>query len=85
MKCEEVAERLTDLMEGDLSESEEAAALEHLATCASCEVVLAETRSVAELAQQHGRTDLSDEDKDRMLSSVVEALADPQTGPSESA
>jgi len=42
MQCESLAEQLTDLMEGLLDEQTEAAALEHLASCSSCEQVLAE-------------------------------------------
>lgn len=76
MECSEVAERLTDLMEGDLSEEEEAAALAHLASCPSCEAVLAETRDVERLARDHGRVELTAEDRERMLSSVVNAVKD---------
>lgn len=70
MNCESLAERLTELMEGELNESEEAAALEHLATCNSCEQVLAETREVLELAKAHGRTELTNADRERMLKAI---------------
>lgn len=72
MKCNDVAERLTDLMEGALPEEEEAAALEHLASCNRCETVLSETREVVELAKEHGRVSLSTDDRSRMLSSVLD-------------
>lgn len=74
MKCDELAERLTELMEGELDESDEAMALEHLSSCPSCESVLAETRDVVQLAKDHGRVSLSDADRDRMLSSVLDAV-----------
>jgi len=74
MRCTEVAERLTDLMEGDLPEPEEAEALEHLASCPSCEAVLADTREVVELARDHGRVSLTDADRSAMLSSLLGAV-----------
>ena len=74
MDCEAVASRLTDLMEGDLNDADEAAALEHLASCARCEAVLSDTRSVTELARSHGRVDLSDADRDRMLGALLSRL-----------
>ncbi len=76
MKCGDLAEKLTDLMEGDLEEAEEAAALEHLATCQACETVLAETRDVTELARDHGRVLLSEGDQDRLLSRLLQHVDD---------
>ena len=55
MDCQTLADNLTDFLEGDLPESDEIAALEHLSSCNACEVVLAETRSVLQLAHDHGR------------------------------
>lgn len=80
MQCDDLAERLTDLLEGELGESEEAAALEHLASCPRCETVLAETRGVVELTATHGRLSLSDADRGRMLSSVVDGIDDSSPG-----
>ena len=74
MRCEQMAEHLTDLMEGNLAEEEEAAALEHLASCPACETVLAETRDVIELVGDHGRVPLSDEDKARMFGAISDAM-----------
>lgn len=76
MKCEELAERLTDFLEGELEESEQAAALEHLSSCGSCEAVLAGTRDVMQLAQDHGRVELSDDDRSRMLSTLLGSVDD---------
>ncbi len=67
MNCEQVADRLTDLMEGDLPEQEQEAALSHLATCDRCEAVLADTQSASDLAREHGRVELNDADRERML------------------
>lgn len=80
MECEELAEKLTDMMEGDLPESEEAAAIEHLASCKRCEAVLAETDHVVALAKDHGRVELTDEDKDRMRSTLLRSVEDSASG-----
>ncbi len=82
MRCEDMAERLTDLMEGRLDPDEEAAALAHLAGCVHCETVLADTRDAVQLAQDHGRVELADEDRARMLDSIVGQLAAPRDAPS---
>ena len=72
MECSELAERLTDLLEGELGEAEEAAAVEHLATCSACETVMAQTREVMDLARDHGRVALSDDDRARLWSEVLD-------------
>ena len=74
MECADVAERLTDLMEGDLDHDVEAAALEHLATCPSCEQVLAETRDVVSLAREYGHVALTEADRTRMYGVLVDEL-----------
>lgn len=72
MECEELAENLTELMEGTLEESVEAAALDHLATCPACERVLAGTRTTVELLADHGRAELDAETRARLLGAIVE-------------
>ena len=72
MECADVAERLTDLMEGDLDPDEESAALEHLATCQSCEQVLAETRDVVSLARTHGRVVLTEAERARRFGALMD-------------
>ena len=67
MECEVLAEMLTDLLEGDVEEDQEAAALAHLASCEQCERVLAETRDVISLAHEFGRAELDAEDRARMF------------------
>lgn len=71
MECAELAERLTDFLEGALEEIEQNAAIEHLATCPACESVLAQTREVLALTREHGRVSLSDDDRARLWSRVV--------------
>lgn len=74
MNCETLAAHLTDFLEGDLSEEEEMAALEHLASCNACEIVLAETRGVTYLVREIGRAPLSEEDRSRMLFGLLREL-----------
>jgi anti-sigma factor RsiW len=71
MRCADLAERLTEFMEGELSPDEESAALEHLASCEHCETVLSETRDVVNLARDHGRPELTEPDRARMLDSIT--------------
>lgn len=71
MECADLAERLTDFMEGELEEEVEAAALDHLATCSACETVLAETRDVVGLARIHGKVTLSEDSRAQLWSRVV--------------
>ncbi len=77
MECAALAERLTDLLEGELAEEEEAEAVEHLASCAACEAVLAGTREVVSLAQEHGRLALGESERDLLWSRVVGEAGSP--------
>jgi len=70
MRCEDLAERLTDFLEGELEPEIEEQAIEHLATCDRCEVVLAETREVTRLAHDHGRVVVDEADRARMLGAI---------------
>lgn len=74
MDCETLAANLTNFLEGDLNESEEMAALEHLSSCPACEVVLAETRNVTDLANNHGRAPLTNDARSRMLNGVLREI-----------
>ena len=71
MECSELAEQLTEFLEGDLDADVEAAALDHLATCSSCETVLAETQDVIGLARNHGRVTLSETNRAQLWNRVV--------------
>jgi anti-sigma factor RsiW len=73
MQCADLEARLTEFLEGELDAATEAAALEHLATCSRCDTVLAQTRTVIDLAGRHGRTELDPVDQDRLLDRIVGA------------
>lgn len=77
MRCEDLAEKVTDLLEGDLDEAVEAAAIEHLASCERCETVLAQTREVMDLARAHGRARVDPATRQRLL----DAILSPPTAP----
>lgn len=70
MGCDDLAERITDMLEGDLEADEEAAALDHLATCERCELVLAETRNVIELSHEHGQAHVTNADRKRLFAQI---------------
>lgn len=74
MECDELAANLTDFLEGELDAAFEAAAVEHLATCAACETVLAGTRSVIGLAPEVGRVEVPPALRESLLAAVVVGL-----------
>ena len=71
MECAELEANLTDFLDGVLDADSEAAALEHLATCEHCETILAQTRSVINLANLHGRVELAPDERDELLRRVL--------------
>ncbi|MEX2620836.1 MAG: zf-HC2 domain-containing protein [Egibacteraceae bacterium] len=75
MRCDEMADRLTDLLEGDLSAAEEQAALAHLATCPNCELVLADVRGLLDAAPGAARDVLDPEARKRLRAAVVAELS----------
>lgn len=77
VECEDLAEMLTDLLEGDVNDDDEAAALEHLASCKSCEQVLGGTRDVIDLAREHGRVTLDPYDRERIFRELNAKIPDP--------
>ena len=74
MNCTTLATHLTDFLEGDMSATDEAAAIEHLSTCNSCEGVLADTRRVLQLSHDHGRATLTDQDRTRLLDKLLDTV-----------
>jgi len=71
MECNELAEHLTDFLEGQLGADETDAALAHLASCPRCEIVLDQTRAVIEAGRRHGRVLLDDEHRASLLAAIV--------------
>lgn len=71
MDCAELEANLTEFLEGLLGSADEAAAIEHLATCERCEQVLTQTRSVIALAAAHGRMELDADERDALLDRIL--------------
>jgi anti-sigma factor RsiW len=71
MDCALLEASLTEFLEGELDAETEAAAVEHLATCARCETVLAGTRAVIGLAATHGRVELPGADRAHLLQQIL--------------
>lgn len=74
MRCEDVFDNLTDLLDGALEPGLEAAALEHLATCERCETTLAETRTLLELAAGERPVQLAPASRRSLLRRIVEEV-----------
>ena len=71
MDCLTLFEHLTDFLDGALPPEQEREALEHLATCARCETVLAQTRAVSDLVSEHGKLPLGEASRQRLLGSIL--------------
>jgi len=76
MQCEDLAAMLTEFLEGELDHDTEEEAIEHLASCNHCELVLAETREVTRLARDHGRAVIEDSAKRRLLDGIVGRISE---------
>jgi predicted anti-sigma-YlaC factor YlaD len=73
MDCQTLFEHLTDLLEGSLTPEKEEMALEHLASCPRCEVVLDQTREVSRLVAAHGRTVLGGDSRKKLLRRIMQS------------
>lgn len=74
MDCTTLASQIFEFLGGQLSEADQASALEHLASCESCEAILADTRSEVDLVENPERTPLTNDDRSRMLSNVIDEI-----------
>jgi len=72
MKCADLAANLTEFLEGGLDDDAETEALEHLASCDRCEMVLAQTRSVLDLSSRHGRLSLEPAERADLLERIFD-------------
>jgi len=66
LTCDQLDAMLSEFFDGTLTEAEEAAAAEHLATCDACRVVVHDLDRVGELARAHGRLELPPDAKARI-------------------
>lgn len=85
MRCDELEVQLTDFLEGLLPAAVEAAAIEHVATCARCEAVLTGTQAIIAVAPSAARLALSEGDRDELLQRILSSLdGSEQNGSGES-
>lgn len=76
MECHELEANLTEFLEDELSPQEEQAAIEHLATCQHCEMVLAETKAVVATTAEHGGKKLGSKARERLFQSILDSSKD---------
>ncbi len=74
MNCAELAEQLTEFLEGELTADAELQALEHLATCGRCEMVFNQTRQTIGLVNRHGSETLAPNRREEILNSLLTKL-----------
>jgi anti-sigma factor RsiW len=70
MTCDQLDGLLPEFFDGSLTESQESAAAEHLATCEHCRLEIAELEGVGELYRRHGRLTLPDDARRRIMEAL---------------
>ena len=70
VNCDQLAGLLPEFFDGELSTEQSDAAIDHLATCASCRPTVDELEGVRTLASEHGRLELPSESKERIRRSL---------------
>lgn len=66
MNCDDLDALLPELLDGQVSKEERDAALEHLATCNNCRIVVDDLEHINRLYREHGRMHLTDETRERL-------------------
>ena len=64
--CDQLDLLLPEFFDGRLSDTQAAAAAEHLATCDQCRLQVSELEGVGELYRRHGRLTLPDDARQRI-------------------
>lgn len=70
LSCDDLDSMLPEFLDGSISESQESAAAEHLATCKACTAELNELEGVTKLYREHGTMQLPDEARERIAGSL---------------
>ncbi len=70
VNCDQLAGLLPEFFDGDLSTEQSDAAIDHLATCASCRLTVEELEGVRTLGSDHGRLELPPASKQRIRRSL---------------
>lgn len=66
MTCDELDALLPDLLDGQVTDVQRDAALEHLATCDSCRIIVSDLERVGRLYREHGRLHVTAEARERI-------------------
>jgi len=66
MTCDDLDALLPEFLDGHITDEQRDAALEHLATCESCRLVVDDLATVNRLYQEHGRLHITPEARERI-------------------
>ncbi|MFZ0491594.1 MAG: zf-HC2 domain-containing protein [Acidimicrobiia bacterium] len=66
MTCDDLDALLPEFLDGHITNEQRDAALEHLATCESCRLVVDDLATVNRLYQEHGRLHITPEARERI-------------------
>lgn len=70
LTCDQLDTLLPEFMDGSLTLEQQDAAAEHLASCDECRVVVEDLRGVGALYREHGRLELPDDARERIVGSL---------------
>jgi len=70
LTCDELDALLPEFLDGELTPEQHDAALEHLATCNACRIVVTDLREVGALYREHGRLHLPEDTRRRILETL---------------
>jgi len=70
LSCDDLETMLPEFLDGSISEGQESAAAEHLATCEACTAELNELEGVTKLYREHGTMHLPDDARNRIAESL---------------
>ena len=73
LNCDQLAARMSDLIDGPEDEQLQSEAAEHLATCDACRLVVDEVGEVRRLTRERGRLYLPAEARDRIRGALGDA------------
>lgn len=73
LTCDQLDAMLPEFMDGVLPQQVLDKALGHIATCDSCRIVVSELEGVGRLYREHGRLQLPDDAKQRILGIIDES------------
>ena len=73
LNCDQLAARMSDLLEWPEDEQLQAEAAEHLATCEACRLVVDEVGEVRRLTRERGRLHLPAGARDRIRGALRDA------------